>query len=64
MEIVKRNETGKWAVLPKRWIVEKTFAWLMNYRRLAIDYERLAESVEAHIHIAMIMVMGKKGIVN
>lgn len=48
MKIVKRNETDKWEVLPKRWIVERTFAWLMNYRRLAMDYERLAESVEAH----------------
>ncbi len=60
MEVVKRNETGKWKVLPKRWIVERTFAWLMNFRRLVMDYERLAESVESHIYIAMIILMGKK----
>lgn len=60
MEIVKRNETDKWEVLPKRWIVERTFAWLMNFRRLVMDYERHAESVEAHIYIAMIILMGKK----
>jgi putative transposase len=46
MEIVKRNESDKWEVLPKRWIVERTFAWLMNYRRLVMDYERTIESVE------------------
>lgn len=60
MEIVKRSDTDKWEVLPKRWIVERTFAWLMNFRRLVMDYERLAESVEAHIYIAMIILMGKK----
>jgi putative transposase len=40
MEIVKRNESDKWEVLPKRWIVERTFAWLMNFIRLVMDYER------------------------
>ncbi|MFT4204303.1 MAG: IS5 family transposase [Chitinophagaceae bacterium] len=60
MEIVKGNESDRREVLPKRWIAEWTFVWLMNYRRLAMDYERLPESVEVHIHIAMIMIMGKK----
>ena len=60
MEIVKRNENDKWEVLPKRWIVERTFAWLMNFRRLVMDYERTKESVESHIYIAMMMIMGKK----
>ena len=59
MEIVKRNESDKWEVLPKRWIVERTFAWLMNFRRLVMDYERTTESVESYIYIAMIMIMGK-----
>jgi putative transposase len=43
MEIVKRNETGKWEVLAKRWIVERMFSWLLNFRRLEMDYERTAE---------------------
>ena len=60
MEIVKRNESDKWEILPKRWIVERTFAWLMNFRRLVMDYERTTESVESHIYIAMMMLMGKK----
>ena len=55
MEIVKRSESDKWEVLPKRWIVERTFAWLMNFRRLVMDYERTAESVERYIYIAIIM---------
>jgi transposase len=49
MEIVKRNESDKREVLPKRWIVERTFAWLINFRRLVMDYERTIESVESYI---------------
>jgi len=39
VEIVKRNETGKFEVLRKRWIIERTFAWLVFSRRLNRDYE-------------------------
>ena len=60
IEIVKRTESDKWTILPKRWIVERTFAWLMNFRRLVMDYERTIESVESHIYIAMMILMGKK----
>jgi putative transposase len=59
MEVVKRNETGKWEVLPKRWIAERTFSWLPNFKRLAMDYERTAESASSYIYIAMMMLMGK-----
>ena len=59
MEVVKRNETGKWKVLPKRWIVERTFAWLLNFRRLVMDYERTVESASSYIYIAMMILMGK-----
>ncbi len=59
IEIVKRNESDKWEGLPKRWIVERTFARLMNFRRLVMDYERTVESVESYIYIAMMMIMGK-----
>lgn len=46
-----------WVVLPKRWIVERTFAWIGRYRRNSKDYERLPESSEAMIKIAMIHLM-------
>ncbi|MDO1451641.1 transposase [Rhodocytophaga aerolata] len=41
-------------VLPKRWIVERTFSWLTAHRRLSVDYERKVKSSEAMFHIAMI----------
>jgi putative transposase len=58
LEIVKRSDdvTG-FQVLPKRWIVERTFAWFGRYRRLSKDYETLTESSEAIIHLAMIHLM-------
>ncbi len=61
LQIVKRNDdvTG-FSVLPKRWIVERTFAWLGRYRRLSKDYEALAESSESMILIAMINLMSRR----
>ena len=58
LEIVKRSDdmTG-FVVLPKRWIVERTFSWLYRYRRLSKDYEQLPENSEAMILIAMINLM-------
>jgi putative transposase len=47
-------------VLPKRWIVERTFAWLARYRRNARDYERNPETSEAIIYIAMINLMSRR----
>lgn len=57
VEIVKRNVPHKFEVLPKRWIVERTFSWLGRYRRLSKDYETLIECSEAMIRIAMINLM-------
>ena len=57
VEIVKRTAMHAFEVLPKRWIVERTFSWLGRYRRLSKDYETLVESSEAMIRIAMINVM-------
>ena len=58
LEIVKRSDDVKgFAVLPHRWIVERTFAWLGKYRRLSKDYEQLTDSSEAFIQVAMIHVM-------
>ena len=58
LEIVKRSDdvTG-FKVVPKRWIVERTFAWLYGYRRLSKDYEYLVSSRENMIYIAMIQLM-------
>jgi len=58
LEIVRRpkGSTG-WVRLPKRWIVERTFAWLGRCRRLSKDYERSLLVSEAWIRIAMIRLM-------
>jgi putative transposase len=47
-------------ILPKRWIVERTFAWLSRWRRHSKDYERNPRSSEAMIHISMIAVMARR----
>ena len=57
IEIVKRTEAHKFVVLPKRWIVERTFAWGTRYRRLARDFERYARTVVAFFRLAMIRLM-------
>jgi putative transposase len=55
LEIVLKLEGQKgFQVLPKRWVIERTFAWITRNRRLARDYERLAQSSEAFIYLAMI----------
>ena len=56
LKIIKRTDKG-FKVLPKRWIVERTFGWLGKYRRLSKDYERLTENSEATIKLAMINLM-------
>ncbi|MFJ5218229.1 IS5 family transposase, partial [Streptomyces sp. NPDC088354] len=58
LTVVKRtDDTRGYTVLPKRWLVERTFAWLMRSRRLARDYESRTDSAEAMIHWSMSMVM-------
>ena len=57
VDIVKRNELHKFVVLPKRWIVERTLAWISRNRRLARDFERHASTVVAFIRLAMIRIM-------
>ena len=52
VHVLKRTRDAKWKVLPKRWIVERTFAWLNNYRRLSKDFEINVSSSEAMIKIA------------
>lgn len=61
LEIVRRSDDAKgFKVLPKRWIVERTFGWLSKYRRLSKDYETHPESSVAMIHIAMSRLMLKR----
>ncbi len=58
VEIVKRLATDKgFVVKPKRWIVERTLAWISRNRRLAKDFECLARKSLAFIRLAMIKIM-------
>jgi putative transposase len=58
LELVRKPDGHKgFVALPPLWVVERTFAWLMNSRRLARDYERLTESSEAVVQVAMIHLM-------
>jgi transposase len=57
LDIVKRTELHRFVVLPKRWIVERTLAWISRNRRLARDFERHARSAAAFIRLAMIRIM-------
>ena len=58
LEVVIRpkENSKKFNVIPKRWIVERTFSWLENYRRLTIDYEFLTETAETMVSIAFIQI--------
>jgi len=57
LEIVRRNDVPRFEVLPKRWIVERTLAWISRCRRLAKDFERHARKAVAFIRLAMIRLM-------
>lgn len=60
-QIVKRSDQKKgFVVLPRRWVVERTFAWLSFNRRLSKDYERLTRNSEAMVYLAMINIMLKR----
>jgi putative transposase len=61
LTITKRSDKEKgFKVLPKRWVVERTFGWLGRYRRLSKDYEQLTETSEAMIQMAMIHIMVRR----
>jgi len=61
LEVVLRpQETRAFVLLPRRWVVERTFAWLNHSRRFSKDYERLTESSEALIYIRMIGIMANR----
>lgn len=61
IEIVKRSDNAKgFEVLPKRWIVERTIAWLNRCRRLAKDWETLTRNALAFLKLASIRLMLRK----
>jgi transposase len=61
LEIVKRNDDVKgFEVLPWRWIVERTLAWINRNRRMSKDFERFPETTEAWIYLSMFSLMSKR----
>ena len=61
LEIVRRTDDMKgFVVLPRRWIVERTFGWLGRHRRLSKDYELLAETSETMMYVVMINLMVRR----
>jgi putative transposase len=61
LEIVKRPEGCKgFVLLPRRWVVERTFGWLSHYRLLSKDYEVLPRNSEAVVYVAMIHLMVRR----
>jgi transposase len=60
-EIVKRSDQAQgFEVIPRRWVVERTFAWLGRCRRLAKDFENLTRNALAFIRLASIRLMVRK----
>jgi transposase len=57
LEIVRRSDAKGFELLPKRWIVERTFAWISRNRRLGRDFERYTTTVAAFVRLAMIRIM-------
>ena len=61
VEVIKRTDkTSGFVVLPRRWVVERTFGWITKHRRCVRDYETLPDHHEAMVTIAMIMTMSRR----
>jgi transposase len=60
IQIVARRDPHAFEVLPRRWVVERTFAWISKHRRTIRDYERLPASHEAMNLWAMISLMTRR----
>lgn len=61
LEIVKRSDDMVgFQVLPRRWVVERTFGWLNRWRRLSKDYEQLPQTSQAMIYATMSLVMTRR----
>jgi putative transposase len=63
LEIVAKDpDLSGYHVLPRRWVVERTFTWCGRYRRLSKDYEQLTKSSEAMIYLAAIHTMLRRAL--
>jgi len=60
VEVVKRTELHKFVVLPLRWVVERSFGWLDNYRRLWKNCERLIHTSQQMMVLAFISILLKR----
>jgi len=61
LEVVERTQgTRGFSVLPRRWVVERTFAWIGRHRRMSKDYEYLTSSSENMIYLTMIRLMVRR----
>lgn len=61
LQVVRRNpDSHQFEVLHRRWVVERTLAWISRCRRLGKDYEELPETGETWVHIAMVHLMLKR----
>lgn len=60
LDVIKRTELHTFKVVPRRWVVERTFGWLLRYRRLVRDYERQPEHHEAMVYWATVLIMTKR----
>jgi transposase len=60
-QIVKRSDTGKgFQVIPRRWVVERTYGWIVKHRRCVRDYETRTDHHEAMVYIAMISTLSRR----
>ena len=59
VEVIQRKSKG-FEILARRWVVERTFAWLVKNRRLVVDYEEHPETSETLIYVAMVRLMLKR----
>ena len=58
LEVIKHTEAKRgFVLLPRRWVVERSFAWAARFRRLARDYERLAQTLAAYHYLAFAYLM-------
>jgi transposase len=63
LEVVKHTEAKRgFVLLPRRWVVERSFAWAARFRRLARDYERLAQTLAAYHYLAFVCLMLPKAL--
>lgn len=60
LQVIKRTELHAFRVVPRRWVVERSFGWLLRYRRLVRDYERHTEHHEAMVHWATVLLMTRR----